>query len=64
MSHWTDEFSEDNPAVFLYRVLRDNPDYLSYIAARLGHPEPEEAELDEDSYREAAEFCAEEVEVD
>lgn len=48
---WTDAFSDGNPAVVLFRMLRDDPESRKALAARLWATTDE---LDEASFARAA----------
>lgn len=58
---WTDDFSDDNPAVMLWRYW-SNLDRRMAFAMSEGWGVDEPPELDEESFREVAEYCDEEVE--
>lgn len=57
---WTDDYSDDNPAVALYRrILTDG--FKRYTADVHGWVlDPDELGIDEESWRAAADYCAEE----
>lgn len=60
MTDWTDDYSDNNPAVMLWRFWSD-PDRRMAEAMSRGWSGDEPPALDEASFREAAEYCEEHV---